>query len=105
MASPASTLAQTLTRTTARLRPALRRAALPLTVGLTTGLVAVHHQRPMRFDYAATTKTRSSSPLASSVESPKRKEDLLDPEMIRQMSGGSLSGEMSPYLVPDLVVE
>lgn len=87
MSSPGYALARTLTRT----RMTLRRTALPLTVGLTTGLVAIHHQRPMRFDSYSAAATSQTRPLSSEREGSKRKE-LLDAETIKQLSGGSLSG-------------
>ncbi len=100
MATTTRTLAQTLTRrttttttTTAATNPLrrlnFRHAALPLTLGLTTGLLAVHHQHPMRFDAYPGSSTQLRS---LSQELRKEKRELLDPEVIKQLSGGSLSG-------------
>jgi hypothetical protein len=97
MASP-TTLARTLTRSTTRAaapglhRLSLRHAALPLGLGLTTGLVAVHQQRPMRFDSASVASSSQARAYSSGRDSKGRKE-LLDAETVKQLSGGSLSGK------------
>lgn len=94
-------LGRTITRTTAspllrRLR--LRHGALPLGigVGLTTGLVAAHRQQPMQFDSLAV-PAPAQTRTAASGRNPKQKE-LLDPETIKQLSGGSLSGMLLPSI-------
>ncbi|KAK4668564.1 uncharacterized protein QC764_708475 [Podospora pseudoanserina] len=56
-----------------------------LSLGLTTSLLAIHNQRPMRMDAIP------SSNKSFSTTRPERK-DRLDPEIIKQLSGGSLSG-------------
>lgn len=79
--------------TAALCRGALRRSAAPLTLGLSTGLLLAHrqHQRhPVRLD--ALSSSRPSSPATSKVVA--ESEDWLDPEVIRQLSGGSLAGMM-----------
>ncbi|KAK3905107.1 hypothetical protein C8A05DRAFT_31103 [Staphylotrichum tortipilum] len=106
MASPVRTLAQTLTRrftttSSAAANPlrrlTLRGTALPLTLGLTTGLLAVHHQRPMRFE-SYPVPSANIHPL-SQEEARKRSRELLDAETIKQLSGGSLSGFAAGLLV------
>ncbi len=89
----ASTIARTLTRSSSSstLRLGLRRAALPLTLGLTTGLVAVHHQRPMRFDYSPPSRSLATGGAQQQSQSSERK-DMLDAETVKELSGGSLSG-------------
>lgn len=77
--------------TAALCRGALRRSAAPLTLGLSTGLFLAHRQhqrRPMRLD--ALPASRPSSPATSRAVADS--EDWLDPEVIRQLSGGSLAG-------------
>ncbi|KAL2259045.1 hypothetical protein VTK26DRAFT_7409 [Humicola hyalothermophila] len=100
-----STFTRTLVRPlirTASLRTAPRfhrrsGGALPLSLGLTSGLglVALHRQQPLRFDTAPTT-TAQSRPLSSGRE-PRRK-DLLDPDTVKELSGGSLAGEILSIL-------
>jgi hypothetical protein len=97
-----ATLTRTLTRTALHARstalaataPGLRRlslrhAALPLGLGLTTGLVAVHQQRPMRFDAVPVLAPQQQTRAYSSKGDRK---ELLDAETVKQLSGGSLSG-------------
>lgn len=77
-------------------RGALRRTAAPLTIGLSSGLFLAHrqHQRhPVRLD--ALPASRPSSPATS--RSVAESEDWLDPEMIRQLSGGSLAGMQATH--------
>lgn len=79
-------------------RGALRRTAAPLTLGLSSGLFLAHrqHQRhPVRLD--ALPASRSSSPATS--RSVAESEEWLDPEMIRQLSGGSLAGFLAGLVV------
>lgn len=79
-------------------RGALRRTAAPLTIGLSSGLFLAHrqHQRhPVRLD--ALPASRPSSPATS--RSVAESEDWLDPEMIRQLSGGSLAGFLAGLVV------
>ncbi|KAK3295487.1 uncharacterized protein B0H64DRAFT_441883 [Chaetomium fimeti] len=105
MATP-STLARTLTRSAATAaapglrRISLRHAALPLGLGLSTGLVAVHQQRPMRFDSVPVAVSSPSQGRAySSGRDSKGRKDLLDAETVKQLSGGSLSGFVAGMLV------
>lgn len=80
-------------------RTALRRTAAPITLGLSTGLVLAHrqHQRqPMRLD--ALSPSRSNPPATSRAVAAES-EDWLDPELIRQLSGGSLAGFLSGLVV------
>jgi len=67
----------------------LRRTVLPISIGITSGLVALHHQKPMRFDAVVQQQTRT---LATSP--PKSKEDgrFLNAETVKQLSRGSLAG-------------
>ncbi|KAK5663916.1 hypothetical protein OQA88_127 [Cercophora sp. LCS_1] len=77
-------------------RAALRRNALPLGVGLTSGLVLLHRQQPIRLDAIPATNTAN---LRQFSASPNQKKDRLDPEVIKQLSGGSLSGFVTGLLV------
>lgn len=73
-------------------RAALRSTAAPLTLGLSAGLVLAHrqHQRqPIRLD-ALPASSRPASPATSRAIA--ESEDWLDPEVIKQLSGGSLAG-------------
>ncbi|KAI7787622.1 fun14 family protein [Diaporthe eres] len=79
-------------------RGALRRTAAPLTLGLSSGLFLAHrqHQRhPVRLD--ALPASRPSSPATS--RSVAESEEWLDPELIRQLSGGSLAGFLAGLVV------
>lgn len=76
--SPSATKMATRLLLNRTLRPAL-------SLGLTTSLLAIHNQRPMRMDAIP------SSNKSFSTTRPERK-DRLDPEIIKQLSGGSLSG-------------
>lgn len=76
--SPSTTKMATRLLLNRTLRPAL-------SLGLTTSLLAIHNQRPMRMDAIP------SSNKSFSTTRPERK-DRLDPEIIKQLSGGSLSG-------------
>ncbi|KAH8781296.1 hypothetical protein F5883DRAFT_170176 [Diaporthe sp. PMI_573] len=86
--------------TTATLcRAALRRTAAPLTLGLSTGLVLAHRQQqrqPTRLDALPASSSRSSSRSPATVA---ESEDWLDPEVIRQLSGGSLAGFLTGLVV------
>lgn len=62
-------------------RSALRRNVVPLSLGLSAGAMMISRQTPLRFD---------SRPAARSMSSGRK--DRLDPEVIKQLSGGSLSG-------------
>lgn len=80
-------------------RSALRRSAAPLTLGLSTGLLLAHrqHQRhPIRLDALPASRPNSPATNRAVAES----EDWLDPEVIRQLSGGSLAGTHSDSLTP-----
>ncbi|KUI65495.1 hypothetical protein VM1G_00935 [Cytospora mali] len=74
--------------TIALCRGALRRSAAPVTLGLSTGLFLANRQRPMRLD--AMPASRSSSPAVERIAA--ESEGWLDPEIIKQLSGGSLAG-------------
>lgn len=79
-------------------RSALRRTAAPITLGLSTGLVLAHrqHQRqPMRLDALPATRSNPTATSHAVAES----DDWLDPELIRQLSGGSLAGFLSGLVV------
>ncbi|KKY36407.1 putative fun14 family protein [Diaporthe ampelina] len=79
-------------------RGALRRSAAPLTLGLSTGLFLAHrqHQRhPMRLD--ALPASRPGSPATSRAVADSK--DWLDPDVIRQLSGGSLAGFLTGLVV------
>lgn len=69
-------------------RGALRRSAAPVTLGLSTGLFLANRQRPMRLD--AMSASRSSSTTTERIVA--QSDDWLDPEVIKQLSGGSLAG-------------
>ncbi|EAQ91438.1 predicted protein [Chaetomium globosum CBS 148.51] len=88
-------LTTTTAPTAALRRLSLRHAALPLGLGLTTGLVAVHQQRPMRFDSAAVLTPQAR---AYSSKGDRDRKELLDGETVKQLSGGSLSGMDPPVL-------
>ncbi|KAK0748574.1 hypothetical protein B0T21DRAFT_407078 [Apiosordaria backusii] len=78
-------------------RHALRRTTLPaLGFGLTSSFIAIHNQRPMRMDALSPSEQNNQS--FSTSNSPQRK-DRLDPEIIKQLSGGSLSGFVIGLLV------
>ncbi|KAK2605405.1 hypothetical protein N8I77_008242 [Diaporthe amygdali] len=84
--------------TAALCRGALRRSAAPLTLGLSTGLFLAHRQRqrhPMRLD--AVPAPRRSSPVSSGTVN--ESEEWLNPEVIRQLSGGSLAGFLAGLVV------
>lgn len=92
-----STAARTLTRSTLGTTPrttlghTLRRTAFPISLGLgTSGLIALHTHKPLRFDSVTTTTSTQTRTLSSGRE-PKRK-DFLDPDTVKQLSGGSLAG-------------
>ncbi|KAK0645874.1 hypothetical protein B0T16DRAFT_148305 [Cercophora newfieldiana] len=76
-------------------RAALQRNAFPLGVGLTSGLVLLHHQPPLRLDSVA---TAPPVPRRQFSDRPKRK-DHLNPEVLKQLSSGSLSGFLAGLLV------
>ncbi|KAG6365439.1 hypothetical protein INS49_007050 [Diaporthe citri] len=79
-------------------RGALRRSAAPLTLGLSSGLFLAHrqHQRhPIRLD--ALPASRPNSPAMSRAVA--ESEEWLNPELIRQLSGGSLAGFLAGLVV------
>ncbi|KAK0622862.1 hypothetical protein B0T14DRAFT_564274 [Immersiella caudata] len=78
-------------------RAAFRRNALPLGVGLTSGLVLLHQQRPLRLD-AISNAPISRRPF-SDKPGPGQRKDRLSPEVIKQLSGGSLAGFLTGLLV------
>jgi hypothetical protein len=57
-------------------------------LGLSTGFFLANRQRPMRLDALST--SRSSSPATERIAA--QSDDWLDPEIIKQLSGGSLAG-------------
>ncbi|KAK4462499.1 hypothetical protein QBC42DRAFT_267647 [Cladorrhinum samala] len=74
----------------------VRRSAPVIGFGLTSSaLLVAHNQRPTRFDHIS-----ASAPLTQeySTKRPERK-DYLDTEIIRQLSGGSVSGFITGLLV------
>lgn len=76
------------------LRPAFRRGLVPLCIGLSSGALLAARQRPMRLDarpYAA--PLSPSSPPRTAVED---ESEWLNPEIIKQMSGGSVTGALQP---------
>ncbi|KAK3357709.1 hypothetical protein B0T25DRAFT_167591 [Lasiosphaeria hispida] len=79
-------------------RGALRRNALPLGLGLTSGLVLLNRQQPMRFDAIASSPPLTKRPF-SEGPSPGQKKERLNPEIIKQLSGGSLGGFLTGLLV------
>ncbi|ROV98983.1 hypothetical protein VSDG_03755 [Cytospora chrysosperma] len=81
--------------TIALCRGALRRSAAPITLGLSTGLYLANRQRPMRLDALST--SRSSSPATERIAA--QSDDWLDPEIIKQLSGGSLAGFLTGLVV------
>ncbi|KAK4198150.1 hypothetical protein QBC40DRAFT_179360 [Triangularia verruculosa] len=75
---------------------AFRRTTLPaLGFGLTSSLLAIHNQRPLRMDAISPAEQNKSF---SSTTKPERK-DRLDSEVLRQLSGGSLSGFVAGLLI------
>lgn len=76
--------------TIALCRGALRRHAMPLTLSLSTGAFLVCRQRPMRLDAMPAT-SRSPSPTSSRVVN--ESDDWLNPQVIKELAGGSLAGE------------
>ncbi|KAJ4391329.1 hypothetical protein N0V93_004946 [Gnomoniopsis smithogilvyi] len=78
-------------------RGALRRHAVPLTLSISTGMFLTSRQQPIRLDAMQASKSRSPSPAASrAVEESK---EWLNPDVIRQLSGGSLAGFVTGVLV------
>lgn len=74
-------------------RGVLRRSAVPLGLSLSTGIFLVSRQKPMLLEAMP---SRSSSPVTSrAIE---ESTEWLDPEVIRQLSGGSLAGEKNECL-------
>lgn len=74
--------------TIALCRGAVRRSAAPVVLGLSTGLFLANRQRPMRLD--AMPASQSSSPATERIVA--QSEEWLNPEIIKQLSGGSLAG-------------
>jgi len=66
-------------------------------VGLTSGLVLLHQQPPLRLDAIANAPI-SRRPF-SDKPGPGQRKDRLDPEVIKQLSGGSLAGFLTGLLV------
>ncbi len=73
-------------------RAAFRRNALPLGIGLTSGLVLLHRQPPMRFDALSNSHIATSRRPFSESPGPRQRKDRLNPEVIKQLSSGSLTG-------------
>ncbi|KAK7736292.1 hypothetical protein SLS53_007127 [Cytospora paraplurivora] len=82
--------------TIALCRGALRRSVAPVTLGLSTGLFLANRQRPMRLDAAPAT-SRSLSPATERTVA--ASEEWLRPEIIKQLSGGSLAGFLTGLVV------
>lgn len=76
--------------TIALCRGALRRHAAPLTLGLSASLFLVSRQPPMRLD-AVSARPISQQP--SSIIAESKSEGWLSPEFVKQLSGGSLTGQ------------
>ncbi|KAK0718364.1 hypothetical protein B0T26DRAFT_646483 [Lasiosphaeria miniovina] len=76
-------------------RGAFRRNTVPFSLALTTGLVMVNRQRPMRCDSAIPV----SVPGSRHGSTGHRKKERLNSEIIKQLSGGSLSGFCAGLLV------
>lgn len=71
-------------------RAALRRNAVPLSLGLTSGLILLNRQQPMRLDAIPPPSIPINQRQYSGSPSPRK--ERLDAEVIKQLSGGSLSG-------------
>lgn len=78
--------------TIALVRGALRRHAVPTTLALSSGLYLASRQRPIRLD-ALPARSSSSSPPPAPPRVVEETAGWLNPEVIRQLSGGSLAGE------------
>lgn len=74
-------------------RGALRRNAVPLGLSLSTGIFLFSRQPPTRLDALPSFGSRSPSAPAASHAVEESKE-WLNPEVIRQLSGGSLAGQL-----------
>lgn len=80
-------------------RAAFRRNVVPVTLGLTTTFALAARQQPLKLD------ALSSSQQSRSLHSQKdNKEEWLNPETIKQLSSGSLSGMTTTQLGYSLVV-
>jgi uncharacterized membrane protein (Fun14 family) len=66
-------------------------------VGLTSGLVLLHQQPPLRLDAIASTPIPRRQ--FSDKPDPGRRKDGLSPEVIKQLSGGSLAGFLTGLVV------
>ena len=75
-------------------RAALWRNAVPLSIGLTSGLVLLKRQQPMRFDAVPPPSIPATQRLYS--EDASSRKEILSPAIIKQLSGGSLSGMHLP---------
>lgn len=82
--------------TIALVRGALRRHAVPATLALSSGLYLASRQPPMRMD-ALPARSSSSSPPPAPPRIVEETAGWLDPEIIRQLSGGSLAGESGGF--------
>lgn len=78
--------------TIALCRGALRRHAVPTGLVLSSGLYLASRQAPTRLDSLPYSRSSSLSS-APRVVDERSDEHWLDPEVIRQLSGGSLAGE------------
>ncbi|KAK3504931.1 hypothetical protein B0T13DRAFT_20685 [Neurospora crassa] len=75
-------------------RAAFRRNVVPVTLGLTTTFALAARQQPLKLD------ALSSSQQSRSLHSQKdNKEEWLNPETIKQLSSGSLSGFATGLLI------
>lgn len=73
-------------------RGALRRNAVPLGLTLSTGVFLFSRQPPTRLD-ALPLPTSRSSPAPAASRAVEDSREWLNPELIRQLSGGSLAGQ------------
>lgn len=88
--------------TIALCRGALARHAVPLALGTSAGVffaLRQQQQQPIRLD-ALPFYSSSSSSSSRSVSPAVEPEGWLSPEVIRQLSGGSLAGTWILYCVP-----
>lgn len=86
--------------TIALCRGALARHAVPLALGTSAGVffaLRQQQQQPIRLDALPSCSSSSSSRPVSPAMEP---EGWLSPEVIRQLSGGSLAGTWILYCVP-----
>ncbi|KAJ9134446.1 hypothetical protein NKR23_g10134 [Pleurostoma richardsiae] len=83
-------------------RGALRRRGIPLALGLSSGALMVSRQKPFRLDAATATTTLGPPPTSRGpAVGPTVEEEggWLSPEVIKQLSSGSLTGLLTGLLV------